>query len=53
MMSDSERKDYDQIIRGKANEKLERIINGLSLELDELMENNMVVVDHGDPDEHG
>ena len=52
-MSDSERKDYDQIIRGKANERLERIINGLSLELDELMENNMVVVDHGDPDEHG
>ena len=52
-LSDSKRKDYDQIIRGKANERLERIINGLSLELDELMENNMVVVDHGNPDEHG
>ena len=25
----------------------------MPLELDELMENNMVVVDHGDPDEHG
>ena len=25
----------------------------LSLELDELMENNIVVVEHDDPDEHG
>ena len=32
-MSDSKRKDYDQIIRGKANERFERIIYGLSLEL--------------------
>ena len=45
-MSDNEQKYYNQIICSKENERLEEIINGLSLELDELMENNMVVVDH-------
>ena len=52
-MSETERQDYDRIIKTKAKDRLERLINGMPLELDELMENNMVVVDHGDPDEHG
>ena len=54
-MSETERQDNDRIIKTKAKDRLERLINGMPLELDELMENNMVVVDHGDPDhdEHG
>ena len=45
--------DLEELLKSKAADRLYRLENGLALDLDELSVGNMVIVDHGEIDEHG
>ena len=51
--SAEEVRDLQEMLKTKAADRLYRLENGLALDLDELSVGNMVIVDHGEIDEHG
>ena len=48
-----ELRDIKEMLKTKVVDRLYRLENGLALDLDEISIGNMVIVDHGEIDEHG
>ena len=51
--SPEEQQDFEDLMKEKASDRLYRLENGLALNLEEVTVENMVIVDHGEIDEHG
>ena len=51
--SPEEQQDFEDLMKEKASDRLYRLENGLALNLEEVTVGNMVIIDHGEIDEHG
>ena len=51
--SPEEQQDFEELMKEKASDRLYRLENGLALNLEEVTVGNMVIIDHGEIDEHG